>query len=161
MTRILPALITAFSISSYLWHCSPEHFAMWRFQRWCNPHSCGEKKTTKTACLRLKIKKEINLVSAFNALKAITLANLTTEGLHHDISTLRTSKGPTSTLRNALFTCFVCHSAIWYILYSVHSGNANQGLILSRALPWRPKDLLKIPLEVNKPWQAYKCRTKS
>lgn len=119
MTRILPALITAFSISSYLGHSSPEHSAMWRFQRWCNPHSCGKKMTT--AWSRLKIKKEINLFCAFNALKAITRSNLTTEGLHHDISTPRTSKGSTFTLRTALFTCFVCHSAMWYILYSVHS----------------------------------------
>lgn len=158
MTRILPALIPAFSIS-YLWHSSPEHSAMWRFQRWCNPHSCGKKMTT--AWSRLKIKKEINLVCAFNALKAITWANLTTEGLHHDILTLRTSKGSSFTLWTACFTCFVCHSAMWYILYSALMQIQTKASVSSLALTWRPKDLHKIPLEVNRPWQPHKYRTKS
>lgn len=96
-----------------------------------------------------KIKNEIHLFCAFNALKAVTWVNLTTEGLHSDISTLwlatpRTSKGSTFTLRNALVICFVCHSTMQYILCAL-TQTQSKALISSLALTWRPKDLHKTP----------------
>lgn len=160
MTRILPALITAFSISSYLWHSSPEHSAMWRFQRWCNPHSCGKK--NDNCLIKAQNQKRNQFVLCFQCFKSHNSSQSHNWGptpWHFNSENIKRFNFYIKNCTLYLFClsfCHVIHSVLCALMQI-----QTKASISSLALTWRSKDLHKTPLEVNRPWQAYKCRTKS